>query len=85
MVRILSIVITTLAAVSPVAQAGACVPGLQYCGSTLKDYGYNGAKSLHWNTLYQCNSDGDWKLMLQPDCLEITYSLPIVPKDLDEE
>ncbi|KAG5942860.1 hypothetical protein E4U59_000804 [Claviceps monticola] len=39
MVRILSIFITTLAAVCPVAHAGVCVPGLQYCGSTLKDSG----------------------------------------------
>lgn len=45
MVRILYIFITTLAAVSPVAHAGVCVPGLQYCGSTLKDYGKEPAQA----------------------------------------
>ncbi|KAG5922201.1 hypothetical protein E4U61_005568 [Claviceps capensis] len=39
MVNILSIFLATLAAISPVAQAGNCVPSLHYCGSTLQRYG----------------------------------------------
>ncbi|KAG6216070.1 hypothetical protein E4U34_005327 [Claviceps purpurea] len=39
MANILSILIATLAVVSPLAQAGACVPGLEYCGHTLATYG----------------------------------------------
>ncbi|KAG6224332.1 hypothetical protein E4U34_000434 [Claviceps purpurea] len=39
MVKVLSIFLATLAAISPVVQAGACTPGLQYCGSTLTRYG----------------------------------------------
>ncbi|KAG6078460.1 hypothetical protein E4U33_000726 [Claviceps sp. LM78 group G4] len=58
MANILSILIATLAVVSPVVQAGGCTPGLRYCGHTLKTYGYPGAQSLGSNTLYQCQSDG---------------------------
>ncbi|KAG6078722.1 hypothetical protein E4U16_001488 [Claviceps sp. LM84 group G4] len=53
MANILSILIATLAVVSPVVQAGGCTPGLRYCGHTLKTYGYPGAQSLGSNTLYQ--------------------------------
>ncbi|KAG6117222.1 hypothetical protein E4U13_001256 [Claviceps humidiphila] len=38
MVKILSIFITTLAALSPVAQAGACKEGIVNCGSTLQKF-----------------------------------------------
>ncbi|KAG6047523.1 hypothetical protein E4U17_007467 [Claviceps sp. LM77 group G4] len=58
MAKILSILIATLAVVSPVAQAAPCTPGLHYCGHTLQQYGYPGAQSLGYNTLYQCQSDG---------------------------
>ncbi|KAG6223008.1 hypothetical protein E4U25_000340 [Claviceps purpurea] len=61
MANILSILIATLAVVSPVVQAGACTPGLTYCGHTLKTYGYPGAQSLGSDTLYQCQSDGSVK------------------------
>ncbi|KAG6074612.1 hypothetical protein E4U31_004372 [Claviceps sp. LM219 group G6] len=58
MANILSILIATLAVVGPVAQAGACTPGLHYCGHTLRTYGYPGAQSLSSNNLYECQSDG---------------------------
>ncbi|KAG6318514.1 hypothetical protein E4U22_005364 [Claviceps purpurea] len=61
MANILSILIATLAVVSPVVQAGGCTPGLDYCGQTLKTYGYPGAQSLGRDTLYQCQSDGSVK------------------------
>ncbi|KAG5949413.1 hypothetical protein E4U60_005604 [Claviceps pazoutovae] len=61
MVKILSILIATLAAVSPLAQAGACTPGLIYCGHTLETYGYPGAQNLDTITLYSCQSDGSVK------------------------
>ncbi|KAG5948296.1 hypothetical protein E4U59_000024 [Claviceps monticola] len=38
MVKILSIFIATLAAVSPVAQAGACKKDILNCGSTLQKF-----------------------------------------------
>ncbi|KAG6206681.1 hypothetical protein E4U35_001535 [Claviceps purpurea] len=40
MVKILSIFMATLAAISSVAQAGVwhCTPGLKYCGATLQQY-----------------------------------------------
>ncbi|KAG6133994.1 hypothetical protein E4U38_002601 [Claviceps purpurea] len=61
MANILSILIATLAVVSPVVQAGACTPGLDYCGQTLKTYGYPGAQSLSSNALYRCQSNGSVK------------------------
>ncbi|KAG6216071.1 hypothetical protein E4U34_005328 [Claviceps purpurea] len=61
MANILSILIATLAVVSPVVQAGGCTPGLTYCGQTLKTYGYPGAQSLGSDTLYQCQSNGSVK------------------------
>ncbi|KAG6299835.1 hypothetical protein E4U09_007752 [Claviceps aff. purpurea] len=61
MANILSILIATLAVVSPVVQAGGCTPGLAYCGHTLKTYGYPGAQSLGSNTLYRCQSNGSLK------------------------
>ncbi|KAG5953749.1 hypothetical protein E4U57_005093 [Claviceps arundinis] len=67
MVKILSIFLATLAAISPVAQAGNCVPGLKYCGSTLQRYvltaidalpivDFPGAEKLERNVLYDCIS-----------------------------
>ncbi|KAG5971788.1 hypothetical protein E4U56_006571 [Claviceps arundinis] len=56
MVKILSIFLATLAAISPVAQAGNCVPGLKYCGSTLQRYDFPGAEKLERNVLYGCIS-----------------------------
>ncbi|KAG6192186.1 hypothetical protein E4U10_004318 [Claviceps purpurea] len=58
MANILSILIATLAVVSPVVQAGGCTPGLTYCGHTLMTYGYSGAESLNYKTLYRCQSGG---------------------------
>ncbi|KAG6285375.1 hypothetical protein E4U09_007342 [Claviceps aff. purpurea] len=58
MANILSILIATLAVVSPVVQAGGCTPGLTYCGHTLMTYGYSGAESLNYKTLYRCQSSG---------------------------
>ncbi|KAG6174895.1 hypothetical protein E4U27_006390, partial [Claviceps purpurea] len=45
----------------PVVQAGGCTPGLTYCGHTLMTYGYPGAESLGYKTLYRCQSDGSVK------------------------
>ncbi|KAG5928821.1 hypothetical protein E4U53_002579 [Claviceps sorghi] len=39
MVKIVPMVIAALAAVSPLAEAGNCTPGLKYCGHTLLAYG----------------------------------------------
>ncbi|KAG6060237.1 hypothetical protein E4U17_004782 [Claviceps sp. LM77 group G4] len=39
MVKFISVVIATLAAINPVVQAGDCTPGLDYCGHTLKEHG----------------------------------------------
>ncbi|KAG6189319.1 hypothetical protein E4U10_005004 [Claviceps purpurea] len=58
MASILSILIATLAVVSPVVQARGCTPGLTYCGHTLMTYGYSGAQSLGSGTLYRCQSGG---------------------------
>ncbi|CCE29076.1 hypothetical protein E4U22_001884 [Claviceps purpurea] len=60
MVRFLSIFIATLAAISPMAQAGACVPGLRYCGSTLIRYGWENMW-LGRTVLYLCKPDGSVK------------------------
>ncbi|KAG6174545.1 hypothetical protein E4U51_001556 [Claviceps purpurea] len=73
MVRILSIFITTLAAVSPVAHAGVCVPGLQYCGSTLKDYGKEPAQA---GPLVEIDKDRD--AITEPRaCMGILYTSAI--------
>ncbi|KAG6255264.1 hypothetical protein E4U23_004574 [Claviceps purpurea] len=56
MVKILSIFLATLAAFSPVAQAGDCTPGVSYCGSTLQRYGFPGAGKLNPDDLYNCVS-----------------------------
>ncbi|KAG6120388.1 hypothetical protein E4U13_006594, partial [Claviceps humidiphila] len=56
MVKILSIFLATLAAISPVAQAGNCVPHLKYCGSTLQRYDFPGAEKLRPDVLYNCAS-----------------------------
>ncbi|KAG6239996.1 hypothetical protein E4U25_008527 [Claviceps purpurea] len=58
MVKILSIFIATLAAVSPVAQAGACKDGIVNCGSTLQKLRIPGAEKLNSKGLYFCNPDG---------------------------
>ncbi|KAG6057098.1 hypothetical protein E4U32_005365 [Claviceps aff. humidiphila group G2b] len=39
MVQIKSLMIAVIVAVAPVAQAGACTPGLDYCAATLVRYG----------------------------------------------
>ncbi|KAG6055450.1 hypothetical protein E4U16_007566, partial [Claviceps sp. LM84 group G4] len=56
MVKILPIFLATLAAISPVVQAGNCVPGLKYCGHTLQTYGFPGAGRLKPDDLYDCVS-----------------------------
>ncbi|KAG6065346.1 hypothetical protein E4U32_007459 [Claviceps aff. humidiphila group G2b] len=56
MVKILSTFLATLAAISPVVQAGNCVPKLQYCGSTLQRYNFPGAGKLRPDVLYNCAS-----------------------------
>ncbi|KAG6161384.1 hypothetical protein E4U24_005986 [Claviceps purpurea] len=58
MVKILSIFVATLAAISPVVQAGACTPGLQYCGSTLTRYGVKQAWEVIADALYSCQRGG---------------------------
>ncbi|KAG6214941.1 hypothetical protein E4U34_005905 [Claviceps purpurea] len=63
MANILSILIATLAVVSPVVQAGACTPGLTYCGHTLMTYGYPGAQNLNYKTLYRCLSGGSVEIL----------------------
>ncbi|KAG6166456.1 hypothetical protein E4U51_003554 [Claviceps purpurea] len=55
MVKISSIFITTLAAISPVVQAG-CTPGLNYCGWNLRKYG--GYDGLTLGAVYHCSSGG---------------------------
>ncbi|KAG6116794.1 hypothetical protein E4U13_001607 [Claviceps humidiphila] len=61
MANIMSILIATLAVVSPVAQAGGCTPGRLYCGRGLQVYEYPGAQSLRLDSLYSCQSDGSLK------------------------
>ncbi|KAG6088645.1 hypothetical protein E4U15_005564 [Claviceps sp. LM218 group G6] len=56
MVKLLSVVAATLAAITPVVQAGACVPGLNYCGYTLEDNGWEG-QGLDRSELYYCESE----------------------------
>ncbi|KAG6161386.1 hypothetical protein E4U11_003508 [Claviceps purpurea] len=67
MVKILSIFMATLAAISPVAQAGVwhCTPGLKYCGATLQQYDFLGAEKLEEDALHNCVSPqkvGDMRL-----------------------
>ncbi|KAG6047911.1 hypothetical protein E4U17_007345 [Claviceps sp. LM77 group G4] len=65
MVKILSIFMATLAAISPVVQARVCTPGLNYCGSTIKTYGFSDstASDLISDALYVCQDDGSMKLL----------------------
>ncbi|KAG6300232.1 hypothetical protein E4U09_007212 [Claviceps aff. purpurea] len=60
MVKILSIFITctTLAVLSPVAQAGACKEDTLNCGSTLKRKHFPGAEKLDSSGLYLCDPNG---------------------------
>ncbi|KAG6212595.1 hypothetical protein E4U35_003605 [Claviceps purpurea] len=58
MIKFLSVVIATLAAVTPVVQAGSCTPGLDYCGSTLMQYGWS-TFGLATMGLYHCTSSGN--------------------------
>ncbi|KAG5953748.1 hypothetical protein E4U57_005092 [Claviceps arundinis] len=58
MVKILSILITTLAVISPVAQAGVCKEGMLNCGSTLKRKHFPGAEKLDDSGLYLCDPNG---------------------------
>ncbi|KAG6022381.1 hypothetical protein E4U19_005087 [Claviceps sp. Clav32 group G5] len=39
MVQIKSLMVAVIVAVAPVAQAGTCTPGLDYCAATLVRYG----------------------------------------------
>ncbi|KAG6249673.1 hypothetical protein E4U23_001985 [Claviceps purpurea] len=65
MVKISSIFITLLAAISPVVQAG-CTPGLNYCGWNLRKYGGTntnmlpilGYDGLTLGAVYHCSSGG---------------------------
>ncbi|KAG6099538.1 hypothetical protein E4U31_004375 [Claviceps sp. LM219 group G6] len=70
MVKILSIFLATLAAISPVAQAGNCRPGLRYCGSTLQRYDFPGAGNLLPAGLYRCTSpkEVEWVLRCPIGC-----------------
>ncbi|KAG6321466.1 hypothetical protein E4U22_001883 [Claviceps purpurea] len=58
--KIASVFIAALAAISPVVQAaGTCKPGLNYCGSTLTQKGWysgRGADLLVSHGLYHCVS-----------------------------
>ncbi|KAG5968999.1 hypothetical protein E4U57_002438 [Claviceps arundinis] len=70
MVVIKSLMIAVIVAIAPVAQAGACKPGLSYCYNTLVDYDYDAAKLKQaadlmnlpadklMKTKYRCNKDG---------------------------
>ncbi|KAG6224328.1 hypothetical protein E4U34_000430 [Claviceps purpurea] len=60
MVNILSLFIacTTLAVLSPVAQAGACKEDILNCGSTLKRKHFPGAEKLDSSGLYLCDPNG---------------------------
>ncbi|KAG6234979.1 hypothetical protein E4U24_008466, partial [Claviceps purpurea] len=46
MVQITFLMAAVIMAITPVAQAGGCTPGLTYCGRTLLEYGYDDAKIL---------------------------------------
>ncbi|KAG5920995.1 hypothetical protein E4U61_007226 [Claviceps capensis] len=71
MVQIISLMVAVIMAITPVAQAGACTPGLIYCGSTLSRLDYDDAKiteaaqaaylpkQYKYNAVYTCNDDGD--------------------------
>ncbi|KAG5953147.1 hypothetical protein E4U57_005623 [Claviceps arundinis] len=56
MVKFPSVVTAILAAINPVVQAGACVPGLNYCGHTLEKHGWQG-QGLDRSELYYCESE----------------------------
>ncbi|KAG5935783.1 hypothetical protein E4U60_002977 [Claviceps pazoutovae] len=55
MVKFLSVIIATLAAISPVVQAFDCKPGRNYCGSALKRNGWSD-KRLQDKSLYHCDA-----------------------------
>ncbi|KAG6174435.1 hypothetical protein E4U22_005148 [Claviceps purpurea] len=55
MVKFISVVIATLAAINPVVQAGDCTPGLDYCGHTLQEHGWQDRR-LDGQELYHCES-----------------------------
>ncbi|KAG6048843.1 hypothetical protein E4U17_007016 [Claviceps sp. LM77 group G4] len=69
MVQIKSLMVAMIVAVAPVAQAGACTPGLDYCAATLVRYGAGGEslaraikkfsdkKNLN-KLMLTCNADG---------------------------
>ncbi|KAG5922060.1 hypothetical protein E4U61_005846 [Claviceps capensis] len=57
MVQILPLFLATLAAISPVVQAGHCTPGLEYCGFTLTSNGWS-SQGLRQSWLYYCVADG---------------------------
>ncbi|KAG6052894.1 hypothetical protein E4U17_005256 [Claviceps sp. LM77 group G4] len=71
MVQIATLMGAVIMAITPVAQAGACTPGLIYCGSTLSRLGYDDAKIIEaaqaaylpeqyrHNAVYTCDADGD--------------------------
>ncbi|KAG6142455.1 hypothetical protein E4U12_003347 [Claviceps purpurea] len=71
MVKILSIFMATLAAISPVVQARACIPGNNYCG-------FSTASDLISDALYNCQDDGTVKLLHKCDgvpCIDGTAGL----------
>ncbi|KAG6084523.1 hypothetical protein E4U30_006827 [Claviceps sp. LM220 group G6] len=71
MVKILSVFMATLAAISPVAQAGGCTPGLNYCGSTLIKYGVKKPTEVVPDFSYHCQPDGTVKFNHKCDyCVE---------------
>ncbi|KAG6057096.1 hypothetical protein E4U32_005363 [Claviceps aff. humidiphila group G2b] len=71
MVQITPLMGAIIMAITPVAQAGACTPGLIYCGNTLSRLGYDDAKiteaaqaaylpeKYKHNAVYTCNADGN--------------------------
>ncbi|KAG6147284.1 hypothetical protein E4U22_000758 [Claviceps purpurea] len=71
MVQVAPLIGAVIVAITSVAQAGACTPGLIYCGSTLSRLGYDDAKiteaaqaaflpeQYKRNAVYTCNADGD--------------------------
>ncbi|KAG6036564.1 hypothetical protein E4U19_003184 [Claviceps sp. Clav32 group G5] len=65
MVKFISVVIATLAAINPVVQAGDCTPGLDYCGHTLKEHGWQ-EKRLDGHELYHCESKDNVTPIMMP-------------------
>ncbi|KAG5952075.1 hypothetical protein E4U57_006412 [Claviceps arundinis] len=59
MLKVTSVFIAALAAIGPAVQAASCTPGLNYCGLTLTQYGWDssrGSNTLADDGLFHCVS-----------------------------